>query len=232
MSAAKAELFYWLTIMFSQTLGTALGDWTADRAGLGYVGGVVLFIVLQALIVAAYIWTNISRTALFWMAFMLTRPLGAVLGDFLDKPLSAGGLRSADTRLPQSCWPDRRLYRRLPATGCAKRALTDGIQGADMNSWILFALMSAAAAGATAVLAKIGVQGVPSNLATAVRTAVVLVFAWGIVVARGELAGLRELKGRTLLFLLLSGIATGLSWLATSRHCSWHRRRGWRRSTS
>ena len=83
-----------------------------------------------------------------------------------------------------------------------------------MNSWILFALMSAAAAGATAVLAKIGVQGVPSNLATAVRTAVVLVFAWGIVVARGELPGLRELKGRALVFLLLSGIATGLSWLA------------------
>jgi transporter family protein len=83
-----------------------------------------------------------------------------------------------------------------------------------MNSWILFALMSAAAAGATAILAKIGVQGVPSNLATAVRTAVVLVFAWGIVVARGEFAGLRELKGRTLVFLLLSGIATGLSWLA------------------
>lgn len=83
-----------------------------------------------------------------------------------------------------------------------------------MNSWILFALLSAVAAGATAILAKIGVQGVPSNLATAVRTAVVLVFAWGIVVARGEVAGLRELKGRTLVFLLLSGIATGLSWLA------------------
>jgi len=76
-----------------------------------------------------------------------------------------------------------------------------------MSSWILFALLSAAAAGATAILAKIGVQGVSSNLATAVRTAIVLVFAWGIVVARGEVAGLRELKGRTLVFLLLSGIA-------------------------
>jgi transporter family protein len=75
-------------------------------------------------------------------------------------------------------------------------------------------LVWAAGAGATAILAKIGVQGVPSNLATAVRTAVVLVFAWGIVIARGEVAGLRELKGRTLVFLLLSGIATGLSWLA------------------
>jgi len=101
-----------------------------------------------------------------------------------------------------------------------------------MNSWILFALLSAAAAGATAILAKIGVQGVPSNLATAVRTAVVLVFAWGIVVARGEVAGLRELKGRTLVFLLLSGIATGCPGSHTSRHCSWRRLQGWRRSTS
>ena len=83
-----------------------------------------------------------------------------------------------------------------------------------MNSWIYYALLSAAAAGATAILAKVGVQGVPSNLATAVRTVVVLVFAWGIVFARGEAVGLRDLKGRTLAFLLLSGVATGLSWLA------------------
>lgn len=83
-----------------------------------------------------------------------------------------------------------------------------------MNTWLLYALVSALAAGATAILAKVGVQGVPSNLATAVRTAVVLVFAWGIVLARGEAVGLRDLKGRTLVFLLLSGIATGLSWLA------------------
>lgn len=83
-----------------------------------------------------------------------------------------------------------------------------------MNSWIYYALLSAMAAGATAILAKVGVQGVPSNLATAVRTAVVLVFAWGIVVVRGEVVGLRDLKGRTLAFLLLSGVATGLSWLA------------------
>ena len=83
-----------------------------------------------------------------------------------------------------------------------------------MNSWIYYALLSAMAAGATAILAKVGVQGVPSNLATAVRTAVVLVFAWGIVVVRGEAVGLRDLKGRTLAFLLLSGVATGLSWLA------------------
>ena len=83
-----------------------------------------------------------------------------------------------------------------------------------MNSWIYYALLSAAAAGATAILAKLGVQGVPSNLATAVRTLVVLVFAWGIVFARGEAVGLRDLKGRALAFLLLSGVATGLSWLA------------------
>lgn len=83
-----------------------------------------------------------------------------------------------------------------------------------MTSWIYYALLSAAAAGATAILAKVGVQGVPSNLATAVRTVVVLVFAWGIVLARGEAVGLRDLKGRTLAFLVLSGVATGLSWLA------------------
>jgi uncharacterized membrane-anchored protein len=83
--SAKSEIFYWVTIMFSQTLGTALGDWTADTAGLGYRGGV-------ALVVAAYYWTKISRVKLFWAAFILTRPLGAVVGDFLDKPVGAGGL--------------------------------------------------------------------------------------------------------------------------------------------
>jgi len=92
VSSPKAEMFYWVTIMFSQTLGTALGDWTADTAGLGYVGGAMVFGALLALIVAAYYWTTISRTLLFWGAFILTRPLGAVVGDFLDKPLSAGGL--------------------------------------------------------------------------------------------------------------------------------------------
>jgi uncharacterized membrane-anchored protein len=92
VSSPKAEVFYWVTIMFSQTLGTALGDWTADSAGLGYVGGMVIFTALIALVAAAYRWTDISRTALFWAAFVLTRPLGAVVGDFLDKPLAAGGL--------------------------------------------------------------------------------------------------------------------------------------------
>lgn len=92
VSSPKAEIFYWVTIMFSQTLGTALGDWTADTAGLGYTGGAIVFSLLLAFVAAAYFWTRISRTALFWAAFILTRPLGAVVGDFLDKPLDAGGL--------------------------------------------------------------------------------------------------------------------------------------------
>jgi uncharacterized membrane-anchored protein len=92
VSSPKAEMFYWVTIMFSQTLGTALGDWTADSAGLGYMGGAMEFSTLLALVVVAYYWTTISRTLLFWAAFILTRPLGAMVGDFLDKPLSAGGL--------------------------------------------------------------------------------------------------------------------------------------------
>ena len=92
VSSPKAEMFYWVTIMFSQTLGTALGDWTAGTVGLGYVGAAMVFGALLALVVAAYFWTNVSRTLLFWAAFILTRPLGAVVGDFLDKPLNAGGL--------------------------------------------------------------------------------------------------------------------------------------------
>ena len=92
VDSPRAEMFYWVTIMFSQTLGTALGDWTADNAGLGYTGSALLFSALLALVAAAYYWTRISRTILFWIAFVLTRPLGAVVGDFLDKPLSAGGL--------------------------------------------------------------------------------------------------------------------------------------------
>ena len=92
VSSPKAEIFYWVTIMFSQTLGTALGDWTADTAGLGYRGGAIVFSILLALVAAAYYRTTISRTTLFWAAFILTRPLGAVVGDFLDKPVNAGGL--------------------------------------------------------------------------------------------------------------------------------------------
>ena len=92
ISSAKEEMFYWVTIMFSQTLGTALGDWTADTAGLGYGGGAVVFSGLLLVVLAAYLWTKISKTTLFWAAFILTRPLGAVVGDFLDKPLNQGGL--------------------------------------------------------------------------------------------------------------------------------------------
>jgi uncharacterized membrane-anchored protein len=92
VSSPRAEMFYWVTIMFSQTLGTALGDWTADTAGLGYGGGVVLFCVMLGAIAVARFRTNISRTTLFWSAFVLTRPLGAVVGDLLDKPASNGGL--------------------------------------------------------------------------------------------------------------------------------------------
>ena len=92
VTSPKAELFYWFTIMLSQTLGTALGDWTADTAGFGYTGAAILFGSLLALVLGAHLWTSISKTVLFWAAFILTRPLGAVLGDFLDKPVSSGGL--------------------------------------------------------------------------------------------------------------------------------------------
>jgi len=92
VSSPKSEMFYWITIMFSQTLGTALGDWMADNAGLGYGGSAIVFGAMLAIIGAAYYWTKISHTALFWAAFILTRPLGAVVGDFLDKPVTKGGL--------------------------------------------------------------------------------------------------------------------------------------------
>jgi len=88
----KAEVFYWVTIMFSQTLGTALGDWTADSAGFGYSGSTVLFGGLLVALVVLYFFTKVSRTFLFWAAFILTRPLGAVVGDWLDKPVENGGL--------------------------------------------------------------------------------------------------------------------------------------------
>ena len=92
VSTPQSEIFYWVTIMFSQTLGTALGDWTADTAGMGYLGAAVIFSGLLALVAAGYFWTKISHTVLFWAAFVLTRPLGAVVGDFLDKPIAKGGL--------------------------------------------------------------------------------------------------------------------------------------------
>ena len=88
----RAEMFYWITILFSNTLGTALGDALADSGGLGYLGGAAVFGALLALLAAAYFFTGVSRTALFWVAFILTRPLGATVGDFLDKPVADGGL--------------------------------------------------------------------------------------------------------------------------------------------
>jgi uncharacterized membrane-anchored protein len=92
VSTPRIETFYWVAILFSQTLGTALGDWMADTNGLGYEGGALVFAAGLALIAAAYFYTGISRTLLFWAAFILTRPLGATLGDLLDKPLDNGGL--------------------------------------------------------------------------------------------------------------------------------------------
>jgi uncharacterized membrane-anchored protein len=92
VATPKVEIFYWLTITFSQTLGTALGDWMADDTGLGFEGGALVFGAGLALLAALYYWTNISRVLLFWAAFILTRPLGATVGDLLDKPYAHGGL--------------------------------------------------------------------------------------------------------------------------------------------
>jgi len=92
VSTPKAEVFYWAAITFSQTLGTALGDWMADSTGLGYEGGALVFGAALAVIAAAYFWTSISRVTLFWAAFILTRQVGATVGDFLDKPRDHGGL--------------------------------------------------------------------------------------------------------------------------------------------
>lgn len=88
----KVEIFYWTTITFSQTLGTALGDWLADTGGLGYDGGALIFGAALVIVATLYYWTNVSHVLLFWTAFILTRPLGATVGDFLDKPLAHGGL--------------------------------------------------------------------------------------------------------------------------------------------
>jgi uncharacterized membrane-anchored protein len=92
VSDPKAEAFYWLTITFSQTLGTALGDWTADTGGLGYIGAAGIFTLLLGVVALLYYRSSIDRVVLFWAAFILTRPLGAAVGDFLDKPLDKGGL--------------------------------------------------------------------------------------------------------------------------------------------
>ena len=92
VNAPKVEAFYWAAITFSQTLGTALGDWAADTGGLGYGDGALVFAAALAVIAALYFWTGLSRVLLFWAAFILTRPLGATVGDFLDKPKPDGGM--------------------------------------------------------------------------------------------------------------------------------------------
>ena len=92
VSTPKVEAFYWAAITFSQTLGTALGDWMADPGGLGYEGGALVFAAGLAVIAGLYFWSSVSRVLLFWAAFILTRPLGATVGDFLDKPRKLGGL--------------------------------------------------------------------------------------------------------------------------------------------
>jgi uncharacterized membrane-anchored protein len=92
VATPKVEVFYWATITFSQTLGTALGDWMADNTGLGYGGGALIFGAGLAILAIFYFWTDVSRVLLFWAAFILTRPLGATVGDFLDKPVHDGGL--------------------------------------------------------------------------------------------------------------------------------------------
>ena len=92
VTTPKVEAFYWAAITFSQTLGTALGDWMADTGGLGYGGGALVFAAGLAIVVGLYAWTEVSRVLLFWAAFILTRPLGATVGDYLDKPMSEGGL--------------------------------------------------------------------------------------------------------------------------------------------
>jgi uncharacterized membrane-anchored protein len=92
VTSPRIELFYWITITFSQTLGTALGDWIADDTGLGYDGGALLFGSGLLVLAALYYWSRVSRVTLFWAAFILTRPLGATVGDFLDEPTSHGGL--------------------------------------------------------------------------------------------------------------------------------------------
>ncbi len=95
ITSRRAEIFYWATVMFSQTLGTALGDWMADDEGglgMGYEGGAIVFAVALAVVAAVYRWTKAPRAVLFWIAFILTRPFGATVGDLLDKPIAQGGL--------------------------------------------------------------------------------------------------------------------------------------------
>jgi uncharacterized membrane-anchored protein len=92
VDSPKSEIFYWVTIMFSQALGTARGDWAADDAGLGYLGGVAVFSGALLVVACLHFFTTLSKNWLFWAAFILTRPLGAVSGDLFDKPVAQGGM--------------------------------------------------------------------------------------------------------------------------------------------
>lgn len=128
--STRSEVFYWITIMFSQTLGTALGDWTADSMGLGYLGGMAIFGGLLLVVALAYYMTRVSRTLLFWIAFVLTRPLGAVVGDLLDKPTDHGGLAlsryAASLILMGLIALSIMLFEQRPARGEALEQPTDG----------------------------------------------------------------------------------------------------------
>ena len=111
-------MFYWVAILFSQTLGTALGDWMADTDRFGYEGGALVFGAGLAVVAAAYFFSNVSRTLLFWSAFILTRPLGATVGDFLDKPVANGGLDiSRFFCLGAPCPFHGRVHSHLPTKG-------------------------------------------------------------------------------------------------------------------
>jgi len=123
LNTRKAEMFYWATIMFSQTLGTALGDWVATTTGLGYKGSALIFAAALGVVAAAYFYTRVSRTLLFWTAFILTRPLGATLGDFFDKPVANGGL-ALSRYIRRTCGNHHRLRRALASkVGQASRVI-------------------------------------------------------------------------------------------------------------
>jgi uncharacterized membrane-anchored protein len=128
VTTPKVKAFYWIAIILSQTLGTALGDWMADTGGLGYKGGALVFAVGLAVTGGLYLWTNVSRVLLFWSAFILTRPLGATAGDFLDKPVSHDG---PGVQLATRVGGDRSVHYRMPirlaaAGGATSRRIPGG----------------------------------------------------------------------------------------------------------
>ena len=128
VSTPRVEVFYWAAITFSQTLGTALGDWIADTGGLGYEGGALVFAAGLAVAAALYYWTDVSRVMLFWVAFILTRPLGATLGDFLDKPLNSWRARLEPPNCVCShCGNHDRLHRLFSAKSGQPSCREEGV---------------------------------------------------------------------------------------------------------